>query len=468
MLDDYSSQILKVYQKKKKEGTLSVNLLHPTPGKLKDECMIVYPGRNSSKDLDTLRHFFNLSDKDSDYYRAIRRFDIDRFRPLIHFMNNRVVRTSDRNIELLAWLIDFEPRPYIDFRFGNISEESVPSDQISVVAVEKEGGNGKSFPNGDDSDGVFISYSWDSEEHKKKVISFTDHLRRNGFPAKLDEMLNQQETAINFVKMMHKAMHEHSKIIVVLSEGYKRKAESFTGGVGEEYQILINDINTSPTKYILVSFEGRSEEIIPIGLRGRNIIDLSSESGEEILFRKLTDQVEYVFSPVASEKPKLPPRKISEFTLGKKEFSIEIEEPLVIEAGNQSKGSLYLSLKFILILNFRNLSSVSIDGFAYEIRILQQLLADDYMQQVPIDGHFLLTESMNQKVFPTQNVKSKAYNITISSDAKYQIIGSVISITVFTDHGSKTKIFTVNELFKVSPANQSHIEKQPLARKLFW
>ena len=122
---------------------------------------------------------------------------------------------------------------------------------------------------------VFVSYSWDSEDHNQKVLAFTNHLRENGFEAQLDRMLSQEETAINFIKMMHKAMSEHPKVIVVLSKGYKEKAETFKGGVGEEYGILLNDISGNPNKYILVSFEERSDAIIPLGLKGRDIVDLS-------------------------------------------------------------------------------------------------------------------------------------------------------------------------------------------------
>jgi len=93
---------------------------------------------------------------------------------------------------------------------------------------------------------AFISYSWDNEDHEKKILELTEHLRNKGYDVKIDKMISQQETATNFVKMMHQAMLNHQKIIVVLSEDYKRKAETFTGGVGEEYQLLLTDILKNP------------------------------------------------------------------------------------------------------------------------------------------------------------------------------------------------------------------------------
>lgn len=70
---------------------------------------------------------------------------------------------------------------------------------------------------------IFITYSWDNEEHKNKVISFTNLLRDNGYAAEIDRMHSQNETATDFKQMMHKAMTDYKKVIVVLSKGYKEK-----------------------------------------------------------------------------------------------------------------------------------------------------------------------------------------------------------------------------------------------------
>jgi hypothetical protein len=46
------------------------------------------------------------------YIKAIEKCDVDRFRPLINYINKRTSDTADMNVELLAWLIDFKPRPF--------------------------------------------------------------------------------------------------------------------------------------------------------------------------------------------------------------------------------------------------------------------------------------------------------------------------------------------------------------------
>ncbi|MGY0035739.1 hypothetical protein [Pedobacter sp. NJ-S-72] len=112
MFDDYKEKVILAYQKKKEASAISINLLRPTPGKLKDECLSVFGERCLPKDEKIFRLFFGPKDKLTDYGHGISKFEIDKFRPLLNFLNGKTNVTEEKNIELLAWLIDFEPRPY--------------------------------------------------------------------------------------------------------------------------------------------------------------------------------------------------------------------------------------------------------------------------------------------------------------------------------------------------------------------
>jgi hypothetical protein len=133
-------------------------------------------------------------------------------------------------------------------------------------------------------------------------------------------MLSEEQTAIDFGRMMHVAIHQSKKVIIILSKGYKEKEENFTGGVGVEYALLFKDIEKSPQKYILVAFEGISDDIIPFGLRGREIVDCSKPGWDQKLFSKLSNETRYAFSEVASKKPavkKIVPGKFMKDVQGK-------------------------------------------------------------------------------------------------------------------------------------------------------
>ena len=88
------------------------------------------------------------------------------------------------------------------------------------------------------------------EIDNNKVIDLTDFLRRNGFSAEMDRLVTQANSATNFNKMTHDIFTKYKKIVVVLSENYKKKAENFTGGVGDEYLLIMQEIKKSETKFI--------------------------------------------------------------------------------------------------------------------------------------------------------------------------------------------------------------------------
>lgn len=168
---------------------------------------------------------------------------------------------------------------------------------------------------------VFVSYCWENELYKEKVISFINFLREKGFIADMDIKLMQEESAVDFNRIMHKGITSYDKVIVLLSEKYKVKAENFDGGVGKEYRFIINDIDKKPKKYIFSSFSSINSntisQITPIEFAGREIVDLVIDENNnfEKLFSKLTDFEKYIFSEVASETPIIENKKIEKFTL---------------------------------------------------------------------------------------------------------------------------------------------------------
>ena len=112
MFSDYKAAIVKEYHLKKADGTLSLNLMNPTPAGLKNESLIVLETRTKKEDFKTLRLFFGEKENEGDYERTIRNTDIDIFKPLSNFLKGKTANPDEKNIELLAWLIDFSPRPY--------------------------------------------------------------------------------------------------------------------------------------------------------------------------------------------------------------------------------------------------------------------------------------------------------------------------------------------------------------------
>jgi internalin A len=127
---------------------------------------------------------------------------------------------------------------------------------------------------------VFVTYCWTDEEavldeaHQNKVGKFVNQLREKWA---IDATFDLQKSETNFNKMMYQNLHGNDKVIIVLSEGYAIKADDFKGGVGTEYERVVNDIQQHPSKYIFVSFEDRSYKKYPFGFQGNDTIVIDEE-----------------------------------------------------------------------------------------------------------------------------------------------------------------------------------------------
>lgn len=128
MFIDYQKAVLQDYRKKKDSNTISQRLVHPTPANLKEACIAVCQERYDRKDELLLRDFFGKQDAPSAYLQAIKKYDTDKFKALLNFLNEKVKNPDPKNVELLAWLIDFEPRPFkLGRRYDdlNMEQESI-------------------------------------------------------------------------------------------------------------------------------------------------------------------------------------------------------------------------------------------------------------------------------------------------------------------------------------------------------
>lgn len=314
---------------------------------------------------------------------------------------------------------------------------------------------------------VFISYSWDSPEHEQNVVNFTNHLRGKGFNTTIDKMISQEKTAINFVRMMHQAILEHPKVIVILSKGYKQRAENFTGGVGEEYELLINDIKKHERKYILASFEGRGDEIIPIGLAGRDIVDLSNPDEEKRLFEKLLDHKPYQFVDVAETKPVLETIAVQPFITKPLAIPISILPPRVTPTGNAGyTGDYYRDVELVMDIEFKNSSSKPVAEFGGVVSVHKSLVPD-YRQYKTEGDMVLLDVNVERKVFPGQITSGRQWKFTLDMGNIHRVIDSEIKVTVFTDNGNDESRFTFKDLVYLKPPNKNWMEAQPLTIELF-
>jgi len=108
---DYSDYVLEIYRQKKLEKGSTWLLANPRPANIRDECLAVCRARYSKKDEQCLRSFFGEKADQKAYLETIANFDRDKFKPLQNFINGDTKKPDPIIIELLAWLLDVQPRP---------------------------------------------------------------------------------------------------------------------------------------------------------------------------------------------------------------------------------------------------------------------------------------------------------------------------------------------------------------------
>lgn len=107
---------------------------------------------------------------------------------------------------------------------------------------------------------VFISYSWDNEEHKQWVAKLAERLRENGADVSLDKWNLQPGDQLP--EFMEKSIRESEFVLVICTPKYKTKSDERSGGVGYEGDIITGELFQ----------KGNQRKFIPL-LRGENLGD---------------------------------------------------------------------------------------------------------------------------------------------------------------------------------------------------
>lgn len=292
---------------------------------------------------------------------------------------------------------------------------------------------------------VFVTYSWDDEQHNDKVISFTNFLRDKGFEAEVDKLMSQRESATDFNKMMHQAMTDYKKVIVVLSTGYKEKATAFKGGVGNEYNLIIKDIEQSNNKYILVSFDKISDDITPLLFKGRQIIDLSIKENMNELFSKLMDEEIIEFSEISKNKPQIAKKVIPTFEV--KEKNIQIIDLIPRFDFATQFENLLTKIEYELSVELKNENDEIFEDYNLEIHYPQN--STEYNVDGKIENNYkIVTYEDNPKIFSKQSKRVQLHKILIRNYTVEQILGSNLIVKVFSKNGVVEREFNLSKILK--------------------
>jgi len=139
---------------------------------------------------------------------------------------------------------------------------------------------------------VFISYSHDSEDHKKWVADLAARLRKDdGVDAVLDGWnLRGRQRCSNF---MNTGIVGNDRVLCVCTDEYNKKVNEGRGGAGYEGQIISDEMvrNSSTDKFIPIIRGVTSERKVPLCLSDRSYIDFTDDSLFEEKYQELVQEV---------------------------------------------------------------------------------------------------------------------------------------------------------------------------------
>ncbi len=187
----------------------------------------------------------------------------------------------------------------VEFRVGKVEvstpltpeEFAAKSEAVRVLAAKVE----KGIDEGDVRRGqgsilvpkVFLSYSWDSDDHKDWVKEFATRLRADG----IDVTLDQWEAVYGdqLPGFMESAVRESQFVLIVCTPNYKARSEEREGGVGYEGDVLTAEMMTDRNnrKFIPVLRSNTWKNAAPSWLSGKVYSDLSNDQYSEQNYQDL-------------------------------------------------------------------------------------------------------------------------------------------------------------------------------------
>ena len=161
---------------------------------------------------------------------------------------------------------------------------------------------------------VFISYSHDSDAHRRRVRELADRLCSEGVEAHLDQY--EHPPPPNWPRWMMDEIDAADFVLVVCTETYHRRFrghEEAGKGKGATWEgaVITQELYEShcqTTKFIPVIFDPPGGEHIPIVLKGGSHYLVSSAEDYQKLYRVLTDQPA-VPRPEVGQRVEMPPER---------------------------------------------------------------------------------------------------------------------------------------------------------------
>lgn len=168
MFKDYKTAVLNFYLEMKEKRFLDSDMEDPGREKLRNRCLLMFSKKNSKKDNDLIQMFFDPKNEYNDSIRSIEKYDLDKFRPLVDFLKKGKNVREDKNVKLLAWLLNCPS--YDDWRHGAVFPLIKASDDYRQLVDDSEKTKTSEHENPINTEKEKIETQSDKEETKTHRI----------------------------------------------------------------------------------------------------------------------------------------------------------------------------------------------------------------------------------------------------------------------------------------------------------
>jgi hypothetical protein len=152
---------------------------------------------------------------------------------------------------------------------------------------------------------VFVSYSWDSDDHVRRVLSLAQSLRRGGVDVWADKF-EQGSPRVGWPQWCYEQVAGADHVLVACTETYHlRVMRQDSPGAGRgatwEGMILTNaiyDQTGGQNKFIPIVFDEADKQYVPYFLHGQSVYNVSVSHSLSDLYARLTGQHTIAPEPV--------------------------------------------------------------------------------------------------------------------------------------------------------------------------
>lgn len=149
---------------------------------------------------------------------------------------------------------------------------------------------------------VFISYTWEDNEHMDWVEDLATSLRRDGIEVTLDQW--DVDLGDELSKFMEEGVRDHERVLVICTPEYKHKADKRLGGAGYETSQMTAEMISRNVKgkFIPVLRKKTWDDALPSFLGSRWGVDLRAGDID-----RYNQQYRFLLENLSGRRKKAPP-----------------------------------------------------------------------------------------------------------------------------------------------------------------